>query len=55
MTPGDIPCNARCSWRWCRYWSDGHCMDNCTCERADFDGENNNTNPNKEDNTNEPK
>ena len=30
---GDLPCNARCSWRWCAYWSDGHCQDNCTCEK----------------------
>lgn len=33
MTPGDIPCNAPCSWRWCRFWCDGHCMDNETCEK----------------------
>ena len=39
MTPGDIPCNARCSWRWCKWWLDGHCMDNCTCEKADTQSE----------------
>lgn len=40
MTPGDIPCNARCSWRWCRYWSDGHCADTDVCERWDGNTEN---------------
>ena len=37
--PGDLPCNAPCSWRWCRWWSDGHCMDNDTCESVDWDAE----------------
>ena len=36
MTPGDLPCNAPCSWRWCRWWQDGHCQDNDTCERAEL-------------------
>ena len=29
---GDLPCMKHCSSRWCRWWQDGHCMDNDTCE-----------------------
>lgn len=43
MTPGDLPCNAPCSWRWCRWWSDGHCMDNDICEHADISDADNET------------
>lgn len=31
MISGDIPCNAPCANRWCKYNSFGHCDDNAPC------------------------
>lgn len=40
MTPGDDPCNAACEFRFCRYNTFGHCMDNYPCKKAEGWGEN---------------
>lgn len=51
MMSGDIPCNAPCANRWCKYNSFGHCDDNAPCAAQVGGGCFRNPAPEREDET----